>query len=76
LCSLSRGKRMDFYLRHVGQTVSVLFESRNKHGLFTGLTPDYLRVGVSAEEDLTNQIRPVEVHGVMDGLALGAVVDL
>jgi threonylcarbamoyladenosine tRNA methylthiotransferase MtaB len=75
LCSLSRGKRMDFYLRHVGQTVSVLFESRNKHRLFTGLTPDYLRVGVSAEEDLTNQIRPVEVHGVMDGLALGTVVD-
>jgi hypothetical protein len=24
---------------------------------------------------LTNQIRPVEVHGVMDGLALGTVVD-
>jgi threonylcarbamoyladenosine tRNA methylthiotransferase MtaB len=76
LSSLSRGKRLDFYLRHVGQTVSVLFESRNKHGLFTGLTANYVRVGVSGEEDLTNQIRPVEIHGVMDGLALGALVDL
>ena len=76
LSSLSRGKRLDFYLRHVGQTVSVLFESRNKHGLFTGLTPDYMRVGISTDQDLTNQIRPVEVHGVMDGLALGALVDL
>ena len=67
---------MGFYLRHVGQTASVLFESRNKQGLLTGLTPDYIRVGVSAEEDLTNQIRPVQLQGVMDGLALGAVIDL
>jgi threonylcarbamoyladenosine tRNA methylthiotransferase MtaB len=76
LCSLSRGKRMNFYLRHVGQTVPVLFESRNQQGLFTGLTPNYMRVGVPTDEDLTNQIRSVQLHGAMDGLALGAVVDL
>jgi threonylcarbamoyladenosine tRNA methylthiotransferase MtaB len=76
LCSLSRGKRMTFNLRHVGQPVSVLFESRNQQGLFTGLTPNYMRVGVSTDEDLANQIRPVQLHGTMDGLALGAVVDL
>ena len=67
---------MTFNLRHVGQTVSVLFESRNQQGLFTGLTPNYMRVGVPTDEDLTNQIRPVQLHGTMDGLALGAVVDL
>ena len=76
LCALSRGKRLGFYHRYVGQTVSVLFESRNKQGLFTGLTPNYMRVGVTAEEDLTNQIRTVELHGTMDGLALGALLDL
>ena len=76
LCSLSRAKRLNFYHRHVGQTVSVLFESRNQQGLFTGLTPNYMRVGIPTEETLTNQIRPVQLHGTMDGLALGAIVDL
>jgi threonylcarbamoyladenosine tRNA methylthiotransferase MtaB len=76
LCSLSRAKRLHFYHRHVGQTVSVLFESRNQQGLFTGLTPNYMRVGIPTKENLTNQIRPVQLHGTMDGLALGAIVDL
>jgi threonylcarbamoyladenosine tRNA methylthiotransferase MtaB len=76
LCALSRSKCLSFYHRHLGQTVLVLFESRNKQGFFTGLTPNYMRVAVSAEEDLTNQIRAVELHGTMDGLALGAIVDL
>ena len=76
LCSLSRAKRLNFYHRHVGQTVSVLFESRNQQGLFTGLTPNYMRVGIPTKENLTNQIRPVQLHGTMDGLALGAIVDL
>lgn len=76
LCSLSRSKRLSFYHRHLGQTVPVLFEFRDKHGFFTGLTPNYMRVGVRAEADLTNQIRMVELHGTTDGLALGAIVDL
>lgn len=76
LCALSRAKRMAFYHRHVGRTVSVLFETRNHSGLFTGLTDNYIRVGVPAETDLNNQLRPVRLTGAMDGLALGAVADL
>ncbi|MBI3809850.1 MAG: tRNA (N(6)-L-threonylcarbamoyladenosine(37)-C(2))-methylthiotransferase MtaB [Nitrospirae bacterium] len=34
LCALSRAKRLAFYHRHVGRTVSVLFETRNQSGLF------------------------------------------
>jgi threonylcarbamoyladenosine tRNA methylthiotransferase MtaB len=76
LCALSRAKRLAFYHQHVGRTVSVLFETRNQSGLFTGLTDNYIRVGVPAESDLSNQLRPVRLTGAMDGLALGAAVDL
>ena len=65
---------MHFYHRFVGSAVSVLFEARNTQGLFTGLTGNYIRVGVTSDEDLSNQIRIVRVHGVMDGLALGTAV--
>ncbi|TLY36785.1 MAG: tRNA (N(6)-L-threonylcarbamoyladenosine(37)-C(2))-methylthiotransferase MtaB [Nitrospirae bacterium] len=74
LCELSRAKRLHFYHRFVGSAVSVLFEARNTQGLFTGLTGNYIRVGVTSDEDLSNQIRIVRVHGVMDGLALGTAV--
>jgi threonylcarbamoyladenosine tRNA methylthiotransferase MtaB len=75
LCALSRAKRLAFYHRHVGRTVSVLFETRNQSGLFTGLTDNYIRVGVPAEADLSNQLRPVRLTGAMDGLALGSAAE-
>lgn len=75
LCALSRAKRLAFYHQRVGRTVSVLFEACNQSGLFTGLTDNYIRVGVPAGSDLHNQIRPVRLTGAMDGLALGAAVD-
>jgi len=75
LCALSRAKRLNFYHRHVGQTVSVLFETRNQSGLYTGLTDNYIRVGVPTEEDLGNDLRTVRLTGAMDGLALGATVE-
>src|SRR5438094_951694 len=71
VCALSRAKRLKFYHRHVGQTVSVLFETRHRSGLFTGLTDNYIRVGVPANDDRSNQIRSVRLTGAMDGLAIG-----
>jgi len=75
LCGLSRAKRLNFYQRHIGGTVDVLFETRNQQGLFTGLTPNYIRVGVQSGEYLTNQIHGVTLYGAMDGRALGATAD-
>jgi len=73
LCALSRAKRLKFYHRYAGQTVSVLFETRHRSGLFTGLTDNYIRVGVPGDDDLSNQIRSVRLTGAMDGLAVGAL---
>lgn len=75
LCALSRAKRLSFYHRYLGRTVTVLFERRNSGGLLTGLTGNYIRVGVPTTDDLSNHIRPVRLDGAMDGLALGTLVE-
>lgn len=57
---LSASRRHDFYQRHLGRTVRVLFEDP-KPGLWPGYTDNYIRVVVAAAElpdstaDLTNR---------------------
>ncbi|MBI4400293.1 MAG: tRNA (N(6)-L-threonylcarbamoyladenosine(37)-C(2))-methylthiotransferase MtaB [Nitrospirae bacterium] len=71
LSELSRAKRLAFYQRQIGRAVKVLFEATDDRGLWTGLTGNYVRLGVMAPTDLTNSIREVVVTGAMDGLAVG-----
>lgn len=71
LSTLSRSKRLTFAQRYTGRTLDVLFEARDK-GLWTGLTHNYLRVGVASRDALRNDIRAVTITGAMDGLAVGA----
>jgi threonylcarbamoyladenosine tRNA methylthiotransferase MtaB len=73
LTELSRAKRLASYRRLIGTTCSVLFETRDECGRWTGLTGAYMRVGVTSGEPLRNQIREVLVTGAMDGLAVGEV---
>lgn len=71
---LSRAKRMAFYQRYVGSTVDVLFETKDDTGRWTGLTNNYMRVGVTSDNDLTNSLRHVAIEGTMDGLAVGRML--
>lgn len=71
LAELSSAKRLAFYQRHFGRTVEVLFETQDEAGRWTGLTGNYVRVGVATDGDLSNQLRPVLIEGAMDGLAVG-----
>lgn len=73
LAELSRLKRLEFARRHVGRRVTVLFEEKQEQGYWTGLTGNYLRVGVTAGQSLKNQLQTVTVSGAMDGLAVGTV---
>ncbi|MGH7166100.1 MAG: tRNA (N(6)-L-threonylcarbamoyladenosine(37)-C(2))-methylthiotransferase MtaB [Nitrospiraceae bacterium] len=73
LSALSRAKRLAFYQRQIGRTVTVLFESNKPTGLWTGLTSNFTRLGVATTEDLSNSTHAVLVTGVMDGLALGTL---
>jgi threonylcarbamoyladenosine tRNA methylthiotransferase MtaB len=74
LASLSRSKRLKHFQRYLGKTLSVLFESRDEQELWTGLTDNYIRVGVRSPERLENCLKPVVVTGVTDGLAIGSLV--
>ena len=71
LAELSRAKRLAFYQGQIGRTVKVLFECRDAEGRWTGLTGNFVRVGLAASSDLANSVHDVLVTGAMDGLAVG-----
>jgi threonylcarbamoyladenosine tRNA methylthiotransferase MtaB len=73
LSTLSRSKRLAFAQGYTGRTLDVLFEGHDK-GLWTGLTHNYLRVGVASPDALRNDIRGVTITGAMDELAVGECV--
>ena len=75
LSRLSRTKRMQFSQRFLDQERDVLFEAVGKNGLWTGVTDNFLRVGVPHSSSLTNQIRKVRLTGVMEHVVLGKLVD-
>ncbi len=74
LCALSDTMRETFYRRYIGQKVSVLFETQNEAGLFTGLTDNYIRVGVKTNQDLSGHMLPVQIQAVHNGLAMGECI--
>jgi threonylcarbamoyladenosine tRNA methylthiotransferase MtaB len=73
LSTLSRSKRLAFAQVYTGRTLDVLFEGQD-NGLWTGLTHNYLRVGVASPGDLRNDVRTVTITGAMDELAVGECV--
>ena len=74
LAELSRARRLAFYQRHAGRTVDVLFEAKDDTGRWTGLTNNYVRVGVRTGDDLANRLVPIVIEGTTDGLAMGRPV--
>ncbi len=74
LAELSRAKRLAFYQRYVGRTVDVLFETQDDAGRWTGLTSNYIRVGVTTDNDLAHARGRVAIEGTMDGLAVGKML--
>ena len=75
LRELSARQKAAFYRRFSGRTVRVLFERREAHGLYTGFSDHYIKVGVKTAGELANQLRPVHLSGVKNGLALGTLVE-
>ena len=73
LRELSTTKRRKFAGRFLGREVEVLFEQQDPSGVWTGLTGNYLRIGVVSDEPLRNEIRRVVVEDVTDELALGVL---
>ena len=74
LAALSRAKRMAFYQRFMDHRVSVLFESSESEGWWTGLTDNYIRVRVPSPTALDNTIHMVQLTGGIGEAALGHVL--
>jgi len=74
LRSVSQEKRTAFYHGQLGKIEPVLFEKR-KHGRWTGVTGNYLRVSVNSGKDLHNTIRPVKLLRVADGVIEGELLN-
>ncbi len=76
LSQLSRTKRLRFHRRFLDQDCLVLFESPDRDGaLWTGVTDNFIRVGVAHSGSLANQIRSVRLTGAMEHMVLGRVTD-
>jgi threonylcarbamoyladenosine tRNA methylthiotransferase MtaB len=71
LSELSRLKRLAFAERYIGSTVPVLFESGVQDGFRLGVTGNFLKVGVSSNIDLTNDLMEVRIIGASDRWAVG-----
>lgn len=61
LRKLSERQRQAFAANQLGKVTEVLFE-KQKEGVWPGYTPDYIRVVVGSDEDLTNQVRKVKLN--------------
>jgi threonylcarbamoyladenosine tRNA methylthiotransferase MtaB len=64
LIDLSNGKRQEFYRKHIGETVGVLFEHKEKGGVMTGFTGNYIRAQAPYDSALVGRCVPVTVTGV------------
>jgi len=58
----------------VGKRTKVLFERRNKHGVFEGYSSNYIRVQVQTDLDLSNQICEVYLSGMENGKLIGEII--
>lgn len=65
---LSEKKKRAFYESQVGKTKTVLFETEDENGHFTGFTENYVRVTVPVSE-VANQLHQVRLNKITpDGL--------
>lgn len=58
----------------IGKKTKVLFERRNKKGLFEGYSSNFVRVQVDTNEDLSNQVREVFLREMRDGKLFGEII--
>ena len=74
LRDLAYAKRLAFYNKQIGTTVSALFEARASDGYRIGTTPNFTKVAVDASDDLQNEIKPVTITAATDRWAFGHLV--
>lgn len=61
LRQLSVQKKKNFYNRFANHTMSVLFESKEKNGLISGFTGNYIKTEIRESKTVINKILPVKL---------------
>ncbi|HCK98856.1 MAG TPA: tRNA (N(6)-L-threonylcarbamoyladenosine(37)-C(2))-methylthiotransferase MtaB [Candidatus Marinimicrobia bacterium] len=74
LRKLSAAHNNHFLRRFVGKKLQVLFEKKNKSGLYEGLSDNYIKVSVKSKEPLINQIKNVAITQINGAVAQGEVI--
>lgn len=64
LHEIAESKKREFYSNQRGRRLRVLFEERAASGHFMGFSDNYVKVGVVADEDLSNRMGIVSVTDV------------
>lgn len=76
LRGLSAKKRRAFYESQLGNTLTVLFESEDKHGYIEGYTENYVRVKMPWAPSYVNTLHQIKLTEIdEDGLVLFDFVD-
>ncbi|MFZ4546210.1 MAG: tRNA (N(6)-L-threonylcarbamoyladenosine(37)-C(2))-methylthiotransferase MtaB [Bacteroidales bacterium] len=66
LHELSESKKHDFYMKQIGKSAEVLWESDNIKGFMHGFTGNYVKVRTAFDTKLINQITIVKITAVND----------
>lgn len=64
LIEVSNELNREFMTEYIGKEVEVLFETTDKDGYFEGHTSNYIKVLVKTDENLSNQLRMVELKEI------------
>ncbi len=73
LRDLSKKKRKAYNEQFLGKTVTVLFE-QEKHGYWSGLTDNYIRVKVKSESNIKNKILNVQLEAIDNQAITGILI--
>jgi len=69
-------KRRIFHESFAGKTVNVLFESEIRHGWWSGLSDEYVRVTAFSPEPLGNRLAKVSVQSATNEDCVGSLFDV
>jgi threonylcarbamoyladenosine tRNA methylthiotransferase MtaB len=64
-----------FTQAHIGHILPVLWEQQHDRDTWSGLTPDYLRVYVESEENITNRILSANIKTIYKDGVRGSLID-
>lgn len=74
--ALGRSKKLRFHEKQMGKDLDVLFETRDREGRWNGHAPNYVKIAVRSNENLSNRIARVRVEEVFVDEVRGTIVEM